>query len=162
MTALRERLPCPGWRPMPVPLSALGEGQHSGWTDGRLRVISSLIVAEMPDGDGTGPQWHVSITDRGERPNERQCRRALKAFGMWPAEEDNHHPGHARHFWRPVDPARRVDCECKVDEPVHVEPDGYRWSGSRTECRGCELERLLAKAGRPTPCPIHGAPEVTP
>lgn len=25
----------------------------------------------------------------------------------------NHEPGNAKHFWCPVDPSRRVDCECK-------------------------------------------------
>jgi hypothetical protein len=122
-------------------------------------VISSLVDADLPDGSGVGPQWHVSVSARGKRPDDRQVRRALKAFGLVGAEEDNHHPGIARHFWRPVDPAHRVDCKCKATEEIITEADGYRWTNPKTSttetCRGCDIAPVTGK-----PCPIHGAKAV--
>jgi hypothetical protein len=67
------------------------------------------------------------------------------------SEEDNHHPGIARHFWMVVDPARRVDCECKVGETVVKEPDGYKWSNDPGACRGCDYARTFPGH----PCPLH-------
>lgn len=126
---------------------------------GDITVISSLVDAEYPDGNGTGPQWHVSLSFKGKRPKEHHVRRALRAFGMVGAEEDNHHPGVARHFWRPVDPTRRVDCQCKEDEDVIVEPDGYTWTNPNdgSPCRGCELQKLLPHRR----CPLHDERKVT-
>lgn len=138
--------------------SAPGNGTlaESFWQMGSIRVISSLIVAELPDGKGNGPQWHVSVSTGGKRPLARHVERALRAFGMVGTEEDNHHPGVARHFFQPCDPAHRVDCQCKQDEVTVVEPDGYRWTNphERADCRGCELQRTLGK-----PCTIH-APSI--
>ena len=67
-------------------------------------------------------------------------------------EEDNHHPGNARHFWLPLDPTKRVDCECKSDEAVITEPDGYQWTNphNESECRGCASASLYGR-----PCPLH-------
>ncbi len=141
------------WRSLRVPSSAWISNviTQSMWTDGRLSVISSLINAELPSGRGVGPQWHVSISRCGKRPKPAELARAQRAFGIIGWEEDNHHPGHARHFFRPVDPAERVDCECKSNETTHVEPDGYRWTNPTDEpCRGCEFEAQHGK-----PCPIH-------
>lgn len=127
---------------------------YSVWETRRgVRVISALQLADLPDGSGEiGPQWHISISNKGKRPKTTFT--TLRAFGMAGAEEDNHHPGIARHFWMPVDPARRVDCECKEVEETIVEPDGYRWQNPKEgdgECRGCEFERMMGKR-----CPIHG------
>lgn len=58
----------------------------------------------------------------------------------------------------PVDPARRVDCECKVTEQVVTDPDGYKWSTptDETACHGCDYERLMrSEFGIDKPCPIH-------
>jgi hypothetical protein len=44
------------------------------------------------------------------------------------AEEDNHQDGRARMLFLVVDPARRVDCECKATERVVVREDGYRYT----------------------------------
>ena len=75
---------------------------------------------------------------------------------MLDAEQDNHHPGGACHFFQPVDPARRRDCECKVTEVVVTEPDGYQWTNpSDGPCRGCELGKLIPSK----PCPLHPAGE---
>lgn len=132
----------------------------SWWTDGELLVCSALEHAEYPDRSGSGPQWHVSISrllrcGHAEHPSRVHIRRVLRAFEMIGAEEDNHHPGVARHFWRPVDAAHRVDCECKATEDTVVEPDGYRWTNPKPgegPCRGCALQALTG-----APCPIHAA-----
>jgi hypothetical protein len=119
-----------------------------------LHVISALEVASYPDGQGEGPQWHVSVSKGGKRPKDKELRAALRAFGMVGAEEDNHHPGVARHLWLPVDPSRRVDCECKEEEALITEPDGYKWTNPREgRCRGCAIAPLTGK-----PCPLHPAP----
>lgn len=120
-------------------------GAAQAWRRGPVCVLSELCNAVYPDGSGCGPQWLISITHKGRRPKAHDVRGALRAFAMVGAEEDNHHPGHARHFWRPVDPAKRVKCSCKSDETVVIEKDGYRWQNNRPEsgpCRGCEWARM--------------------
>jgi len=108
---------------------------------------------EAPDGSGDViPQWLVSVTKRGKRPTDAEVERALEAFDMTEAEEDNHGPGNSRSFFLVVDPARRVDCECKVDEAVVTETDGYKWSTPKDgACSGCEYVGITGKA-----CPVHG------
>ena len=132
------------------------------WAKRCIVAISALELADPPDGQGEAiPQWHVSVSVDGQRPTDTQLAGVARAFGLVGAEEDNHHPGNARHLWLPVDPARRVDCECKVEEVVHVEPDGYKWTNpveavaDPSVCRGCELRRLLG--ARAQPCPLHEA-----
>ena len=158
MKTTQERLPRTGWSRLPDPRMLPSVTSASCWQRGNVVVISALENAEAPDGRGdTIPQWHVSVSERGERPSARGLARALGDFGMVGTEEDNHHPGIARHFWLPIDSARRVDCQCKTDEVVVREADGYTWTNPKSgeaECRGCELERLLAK-----PCPIHSKKE---
>ena len=149
-----ERRPrSPGWTRVedvplhPRPLAA------SRWMRGRVLVLSALEDVEYPDGRGRGPQWHISISRSGRRPSESDVRCALRSFRMVGTEEDNHHPGVARHFWLPVDRARRVDCECKVEDEVIREPDGYTWSNPRgmgEACQGCAYGALHGK-----PCPLH-------
>ena len=161
-----EKRPAPAcWTKIPWP-GPRPAGPASAWRSGPLMVLSELAEAEYPDGDGVGPQWLISITAKGKRAKPKQIRRALRAFGMVGAEEDNHHPGNARSFWRPLDPSRRVDCECKTDETIVVEDDGYTWTNPVDgPCRGCELAKLIAGAVghdlSPLPtlsrsCPIHG------
>lgn len=146
---MREKRPGPEWLEQPWPTGPRPSG--SAWRCGPIVVLSELVEAEYPDGDGTGPQWVVSISDNGRRPKPKQVRKALRAFDMVGAEEDGHHPGVARHFWRPVDPAHRVACQCKVDERTVVDTDGYAWTTPVDgDCRGCELERITG-----SPCPIH-------
>lgn len=159
--SLREKIPASDrWKPLggaTLPMKSDSTPSVSGWTNGKLVAISSLSMAELPDGSQkTGPQWHVSISKIPMlRPSDEECRRALRAFCMLGAEEDNHHPGVARQFWMPVDPASRVDCECKDAEDVIIEPDGYKWTNPKpgTEpCRGCEYSKTFGK-----PCPVHAA-----
>lgn len=155
--ALRERRPSlPGWvqldaRRLPAELLA-GAEQASAWRNGTTQVISALVLADLPDGAGVGLQWHISVSRLGtKRPKPHDLRRALRAFAMQGAEEDNHHPGTARHFWVPVDEAHRVECQCKTDETVVVEQDGYTWTNPKSgPCRGCELQALTGKL-----CPLH-------
>lgn len=155
-TQNRERRPRGSeWHEVFIPgdASDVADIAASAWVSGPLRVISALSMAELPDGSGeVGPQWHISITRKGKRPKPTDVRRALRAFGMVGTEEDNHHPGNARHFWLPVDPARRVECECKATEVNVTDADGYRWTNEPAPelCRGCELEGLIGK-----PCPLH-------
>lgn len=141
--------------PAPAIAPCTGTVSASTWVYAKVRVISTLVMAELPDGSGElGLQWHISIARRAKRPHETDVRRALRAFGMVGAEEDNHHPGNARHFWLPLDPSRRVDCECKAEEATVIEPDGYRYTNPHdpAECRACDFQRLTGK-----PCPFHGA-----
>jgi hypothetical protein len=157
-----ERLPKhgTGWREELLPqamLMRLRAGEFASiWTRGKATVISALEFAELPDGSSEiGPQWHLSISSRGGRASGEQVKRALTDFGVAGAEEDNHEPGIARHFWRPVDPARRRDCQCKADEVTVIEPDGHSWTNPREgECRGCEYARTVGRLiGRG--CPLH-------
>ncbi len=125
------------------------------WQNGKICVISTIDLAELPRQNGVvGPQWHISISQyaspQNKRPTFEQTRKALRAFRMVGAEEDNHHPGWARHFFMPVDPSARVGCECKEDELMVTEKDGYAWSNAKSECRGCVFEVVTGK-----PCSIH-------
>lgn len=125
-----------------------------GESDVDVVVLSSLVLAELPNGSGdSGLQWHVSISCGTGRPGRVLVRRVLREFDMAGAEEDNHHPGRARHFWRPLDPAARVACECKQTEITVTEPDGYRWTNPRPgegPCRGCEHAARFGSR-----CPLH-------
>lgn len=124
-----------------------------------LLVVSSRENAYLP-GSGepplVGPQWLVSVSRHGrgrDRPDDAQVRRVVDAFALPAFDEDNHHPGVARHLWCPVDERYRSACECKVTEIVVTDPDGYRWTtDSDGPCRGCEYEHI----GH-LPCPIHNA-----
>jgi len=152
--SLRERIPShAAWLNRPVPPQIRSERTLaiSVWQCGPVTVISELAVIELPRG-GTGETWFVSISAEGKRPKPKQVRKALRAFGMTDAEEDNHYPGVTRGYFMPVDPGARVDCECKLSEDTIVEGDGYTWTNpnDRSPCRGCELEAALGK-----PCPIH-------
>lgn len=141
------------WRRVPTPMQS-NPGDTlatSWWRCGDLVVASSLVNAQYPSGDGVGLQWTVSVSAAGRSTTRAERREALRAFDMLGAEEDNHFPGVARHYWKPLDPSRRVDCECKSSEVVVVEADGRRWTNPRdAPCRGCAFAVV---SGRP--CPIH-------
>lgn len=130
------------------------------WSKGRLFVLSDMVEASLPDGSGrVGPHWFVSVSVRGgrRRAADSELRLVRVAFGMpeGAAEEDNHHPGIARHLWMPVAPAERRACSCKADETQMHERDGYTWSNTKTGgCRGCEYRAVFGR-----PCPIHSPKE---
>lgn len=119
-----------------------------------LRVISSRVEAELPGSGGlAGPTWHVSVArlSQSERASDADLLRVVEAFGLPAWDEDNHHPGVARHLFCPIEERWRNECECKTDELVVVEPDGYRWTTPvEGGCRGCSFALM---SGRP--CPIH-------
>lgn len=141
-------------RPRGAPPRHHRRGRTGGGGDTRGADASAHQRRARPG----GPQWHISITLKGKRPKPNHVRAVLRDFGMVGAEEDNHHPGNARHFWIPCDPTRRVDCECKATEVIVVDPDGYTWTNPTPEsgegCRGCEWARAPLARGKA--CPIHG------
>lgn len=123
---------------------------------GQLRVLSSCTYMQLPQQrEGmTGLTHHVSVSQAGgAMVPDSELLRVRRDFGMLDAEEDNHHPGRARHLMMPDDPRYRVSCECKADEAVIV-TDGYVWTNPKdatpSTCQGCEYEGI---SGRP--CPIH-------
>ena len=154
-----RRPPAGAWIEIAAPATAKQPNTValSAWRRANTIVFSDLLMAELPDGDGEGLQWHISFSKMGKRiGNPHWVRRILRDFGMSEAEEDNHEPGNARNFWLVVDPARREACHCKVVETQHVEANGHAWSQVHgEECAGCRLERLLPGQRR---CPIHGEP----
>lgn len=98
----------------------------------RLRkrvLVNSSLVPVLFNGEKTW-QWLVSISCFGKRASDEVCAQALRDFDMPNAEEDNHESGVARKFWRSchLPPEAATECECKTDERVIVEPDGYTWS----------------------------------
>lgn len=137
---LRERRPSSNvWTRDRSPCAPVSDDPNteawSVWRSARLVVITTLVRAELPDGSGeVGLQWHLSIVRRqAARATDEDVMRTRRAFGLLEAEEDNHEPGRARHLWLPVDPARRVDCECKATEIVVTEPTGHQWSSPPAE-----------------------------
>ena len=130
---------------------------------GALRVLSALSDMQLPgQPDGTtGPTFHVSVSQRGgSLVSDADLKRVRRDFGMLEAEEDNHHPGRARHLMLPADPRHRVACECKTDEETIV-TDGYAWTNPKDAtpetCRGCEYEGMHGN-----PCPVHRAVSASP
>lgn len=136
--------------------------RRSAWVshDG-LIVISGLENADLP-GSGNpptpGPQWLISVSlprpGSKERCNvtDEHLARVVDCFAMPAYDEDNHHPGIARHLWCPVDPAYQQACECKVTEISIVEPSGYTWTTEDGACRGCEYQQMFG-----LPCTVHDA-----
>lgn len=115
-------------------------------------VLSALSIAPLPGTDDLhGPSWHLSVSHFGQRPTPEQTLTAIEAFAMPAYDEDNHHPGIARHLWCPVDEEYRNACECKLTEDLIVDGD-YEWTNDTTQpCRGCAYADLAG-----APCPIHG------
>jgi hypothetical protein len=133
-------------------------GQTAWVSHDGLLVVSSREMAHLP-GSGEppliGPQWLVSVSRRSGgvdarcRVTDDDVRRVVDAFAMPAFDEDNHHPGVARHLWCPIDPAYQQACECKLTE-LTVDDDGYIWTTEADACRGCEFERLSG-----LPCTRH-------
>lgn len=131
----------------------------SAWrSHDQLYVLSTLEISYLPGTDKVpGPQWHISVSRAPNRSTPADVARVVAGFAMPAFDEDNHHPGIARHLWCPVDPAYRTACECKITETLIVDGD-YAWTNDETEqCRGCHLQGLTG-----APCPLHAPAEVTP
>lgn len=126
-----------------------------------LLVISSCDVAPLP-GSGEppidGPQWLVTVSRKpvvgGPRCSvtDEDLQRVVEGFAMPAFDEDNHHPGVARHLWCPIEEQYRSACECKLNEVTITEANGYQWTTEDDHCRGCEYERDFG-----LPCTIHKA-----
>lgn len=116
------------WKEIPPPAHLQQHGARC-YKRGQTYVITQLADMEAPDGSGDViPTWLVSVSTSGRTmPRDRTMRAVREAFGMQDAEEDNHMSGIARDLFMCVDPARRVECECKVDELTIVRADGYRY-----------------------------------
>lgn len=103
----------------------------------RIQVISEC-GGYISDADGrTSFQYHFSIAGMGNgrpvRPTPDQYAFALAAFlpsidgnPVW-WEEDNHHPGNARHIFVPTFKRDQRPCFCK-DNEIITDPDGYTYS----------------------------------
>lgn len=104
-----------------------GEKVHQ-WVNGSIVACASRHAAvESHSSKLIVPSCQVSISHNGARPSDDVVRGVLADFNFEGAEEDNHSPGRARHFW--LDEGRTVqpECECKQVEETVIEPDGYRW-----------------------------------
>jgi hypothetical protein len=115
-----------GWKHAKTPPNR----QCAGYERHGLFVISEVGVMEAPDGSKDSLEtWLVSVSRRGaSMPNDKDVKRVRRDFDMRQAEENNHFSGISRALFLVVDPARRVECECKTTERVIVRVDGYRYS----------------------------------
>lgn len=85
-----------------------------------IRVMSAVHMVEGKR------QYHISITDNGERIPASLVEPVLKHFGAENWEEDNHSPfGKVRNFWKKIDEVDK-ECPCKQTEKPHIEGD-YVW-----------------------------------
>jgi hypothetical protein len=123
------------WRHMPERscrrISDFLKTETHAYQRGFVRVLSS---AEMAEYQGViVPHNHVTVSvDEmlGRRPKDSEMAEVRLAFDMEDAEEDNHQPGRIRNLFLPLHLPRGTTgiCDCKSDETVVVEPDGFQWS----------------------------------
>lgn len=126
--------PGSGWvvsLPLTMKVRALTHDDSTLWIGHGLAVIST--GGDMEYQGVVCPHNHISVSvaDRHDRrPTTSELDRVRNNFDMVDAEEDNHSPGVARHLFLPLHLPRGTVgvCDCKADETVIVEPDGYRWS----------------------------------
>ncbi|KKM86853.1 hypothetical protein LCGC14_1274790 [marine sediment metagenome] len=120
------------WRRFPAPVD-LARQKVLAYRRGSVVVFSQVAPMKAPDGsDDVLPTWLVSVSQRDRSmPTDETMEIVRRAFGMLTAEEDNHLSGISRDLFMVVDPARRVDCECKEDEITIERPDGYRYTQPR-------------------------------
>jgi len=147
MTTPTARTPSRGaWRPCPVP-DVLAKQGVKAYRLGQIRVLSQLAFTLAGDGSGDSLlTWIVSVSQTGRTcPTARSMKKVRAAFGMKDAEEDNHESGIARKLFMHVDPARRVDCECKEDEQTVVREDGYAYQTPH-EVGPCDEEQHKTQA----------------
>jgi hypothetical protein len=102
-----------------------------------LMVVSSTMDAEYRG--LVGPHNHVSASIFSRAPKEQRrisdewLDLVRRDFDMEDAEEDNHSSGIGRHLFLPLWLPRGTTgiCECKADEAIIVEPDGYIYSAPK-------------------------------
>lgn len=138
MKALRPR--GRGWRRGPN-IRPDGRALVTSWEHDELgvRVLSSAATHRSEVTHRVILTYHLSAVsiERGAlaRPSDVQLLSMLEAFAPRGAdgelawwEEDNHHPGNARHVFVPTGGSgERAACPCK-DEELVVESDGYTYS----------------------------------
>jgi hypothetical protein len=123
-----------------------------------LLVVSQLADMNLPGSDHlVGPTWLVSVSRAGRRASGDDLMRVIRAFEMPAWDEDNHHPGIARHLFCPVAEQWRNVCDCKITETTITDADGYQWTtDDRSRCRGCQYDEMVTTlTGRRAPCPLH-------
>lgn len=125
-----------GWHLEQIPIDLDNLGYP--WTmyshpETGLTVISAVEVTETePGAEALGPEYHLSISKRGQRCTSQEAKWVLRQFELEDAEEDNYVPsGKVRNFWRPVaDRLSGYQCPCKASEPAITEDKGdYVWRG---------------------------------
>jgi hypothetical protein len=110
----------------------VGDGVAANrWINGGLIAVSGYETAEFGKAKMLVPQFHVSVSEFGRRPTDDAVRSVLADFGMEGAEEDNHVPGVARHFWLVEGVAKSPECDCKETQERITEPDGFVWQKER-------------------------------
>lgn len=85
-----------------------------------LRVISAIELVDDK------PEFHISMTDNGERIPASLVDVILRQFDAVGFNEDNHLSGKARHFWKPITSDKPDICPCQDNEKPTVEGD-YTW-----------------------------------
>ena len=98
-----------------------------------LFTLSAVeVVASDRQTIDLGPEYHLSISLKGQRCTTADAPWVLNCFDLVDAKEDNHVPGGmVRNFWRPVaDNLSGYECPCIDDEPAIVEDKGdFVWRG---------------------------------
>ena len=90
-------------------------------------VMSGLEVMSHAGFYTNEPFYHVSITYFGQRCSNSAAKKMMRDFDMQDAEQDNHFPGKARHFWLPVsDKLKGVPCPCKSNHSQHEGDYSYQ------------------------------------
>jgi hypothetical protein len=128
----------PWWQPAawwacPPQLAALGYPVEAWEHKSGLFVLSAVEVTKPEPGEPElGPEYHLSVSNAGQRCSWADAVWTLSQFGLIDATEDNHVPnGKVRNFWRPVaDHLSGYVCPCVGDEPAIVEDKGdFVWRG---------------------------------
>jgi len=121
------------WWQCPPQLAVLGYPVKAWEHPSGLFVLSAVeVTKDEPRQEHLGPEYHLSISDRGQRCSSNEAMAILIDFGLTDATEDNHVPfGKVRNFWRPVaDRLSGIECPCKKDEPAIREDKGdFIWRG---------------------------------
>ena len=108
----------------------IGAETHT-WQWGHIRVLSSAEIAEYQGESCMQNHVSVSVDERlFRRATDDELAYVRHVFDMDDAEEDNHQPGRIRNLFLPLHLPRGTVgvCDCKSDEMVVVEPDGFTWS----------------------------------
>lgn len=96
-------------------IQSIDGGDIERWAHTSGLLVLTSVEAPEPH---IGAEYHISVTNRGQRCTSNQAKFALKAFGMEHSDEDNH-TLIARNYWQPVvDSKAEYVCPCKAKEPA--------------------------------------------